>query len=127
MKFPKVTVILVSAALVYVAWDLTRETPDPGDPARFANPAANPVDRSDVADWVMSQVPVLCEDATGVSEGGPAHSTCVEQSEARHSMCRRSIYSTFPEVIRSEAVFRDVTLTMMECLVRQGQKQPVRE
>ncbi|MGM0766760.1 MAG: hypothetical protein ACQEV6_01920 [Pseudomonadota bacterium] len=118
MKFPKATVILVSAALIFVAWDVTREKPDPGDTTRFTNLAEKPVERGAVVDWVLSRIPELCEDTTGEPQGSPAHSECVERSESRNSLCQRAIYSNFPEVIRSEAVFRDVTLTMMDCLVQ---------
>lgn len=118
MKFPKATVILVSAALVYVAWDLTRDQPDAGDPARFANPAANPVKRGEVVDWVVSRIPEHCEDITGDAAGSQAHAGCVERSESRNSLCRRAIYDSFPETIRSEAVFRDVALTMTDCLAQ---------
>lgn len=118
MKFPKATVILVSAALIYVAWDLTRDKPDLSDPGRFANPAANPIERSEVVDWVVSRIPEHCEDTTGESAGSQAHSGCVERSESRNSLCRRAIYDSFPEVIRSEAMFRNVALTMMDCLAQ---------
>ena len=118
MKFPTATVILVSAALIFVAWDMTRDKPDPTDAGRFADLAANPVERGEVVDWVVTRIPEHCEDTTGASAGSQAHSECVERSESRNSLCRRAIYDNFPETIRSEAVFRDVALTMMDCLAQ---------
>ncbi|MBS8240920.1 hypothetical protein DYI22_10450 [Marinobacter lipolyticus] len=118
MKFPKATVILVSAALIFIAWDLTRDKREPGDTSRFTNLASHPAARSEVVDWVISRIPELCVEIAGQPAGSPAHAECVDRSESRHSLCRRAIYGSFPEVIRSEAAFRDVTLTMMDCLVQ---------
>lgn len=117
MKFPKVTVVLVSAALLFVLWEQTQEQPEPVDARRFTNLAVNPVERSVAVDWVVTQIPALCEDATGKSPGADAYSDCVSQSEARTSSCRRAIYDRFPSVIASEAVFRDLSITAMNCLV----------
>ncbi len=118
MKFPKVTVVLVSAALLFVVWEQTREQPEPVDASRFSNVVANPVERSVAVDWVVSQIPELCKDATGgQNRDSSADSNCVKNSEARTSSCRRMVYDRFPAVIASEAVFRDILLTMMSCLV----------
>lgn len=117
MKIPKVTLVLVSAALLFVLWEQTREQPEPVDASRFTNLAANPVERSVAVDWVVTQIPALCEDATGQSRGAEAYSTCVSGAEARTSACRRAIYDRFPSVIASEAVFRDLSITAMNCLV----------
>ena len=120
MKFPKVTVVLVSAALLFVLWEQTRERPPPVDARRFANLADNPVELSVAMDWVVRQLPVLCEDATGQDSDSGAHSTCVSEGETRTSACRRAVYDRFPSVIASEQVFRDVALSAMNCLVPQS-------
>lgn len=120
MKFPIATVILVSAALMFIVWERTRDQPEPVDPGRFANLASDPIERSEVVDWVATQIPVLCEEATGSSSGSEAFSECVERGESRSSTCRRAIYDKFPSIIASEGVFRDVSITMMNCLVPQS-------
>jgi hypothetical protein len=117
MKLPKVTIVLVSAALLFALWEPTREQPEPVDASRFTDLAANPVERSVAMDWVITQIPALCMDATGQNRGAEAHSKCVSESETRTSSCRRSVYDRFPSVIASEAVFRDLTITAMNCLV----------
>ncbi|MEX2473924.1 hypothetical protein [Marinobacter sp.] len=120
MKFPTVTVVLVSAALLFVLWDQTREQPEPVEASRFANLAASPVERSVAVDWVVAQIPALCEEATGQSRGAQAYSECVTDSEARTSTCRRAVYDRFPDVISSKAAFRDLSIAGMNCLVPQS-------
>ena len=117
MKVPKVTVVLVSAALLFVLWDQTREQPDPIDARRLSNLQANPVELSAAVDWIFGQIPDFCSDVTGEGSGATAQSDCVEKAEARTSTCRRMLYDRFPSVVASEAVFRDVSLTAMACLV----------
>ncbi|MEP1217399.1 MAG: hypothetical protein ABJM11_02495 [Marinobacter sp.] len=117
MKFPKVTVVLVSAALLFVVWEQTRERPGPVNASRFTNLQANPVERSVTVDWLVARIPELCEDGTGQRPGTQAHSDCVAESEARISSCRRALYDRFPSVIASETVFRDLSITAMNCLV----------
>lgn len=114
MKFPTVTVVLVAAALMFVLWNQTAEQPEPINPDRFANLAANPVERSLVVDWVAAQVPELCQEAVG--EGADI-SECLDTSKQRSPGCRRELYDRFPAIIASQAVFRDLTLTAMNCLV----------
>lgn len=120
MKFPKATVILVSAALIFVVWEQFREQPDPADSARFKDLASNPVERSEVVDWVVTQIPALCEEASDGDKGNEAYSECVERGESRTSVCRREIYDVFPAIVASDTVFRDVSITMMSCLVPQS-------
>lgn len=122
MKFPKVTVILVLAALAIVAWEQFRQPEEPIDPGRFANVAANPVERSVVIDWVITQIPAQCEDATGQPVGTDVVSQCIERSEKRSSSCRRAMYDRFPDTVASDATFRDLTLTAMDCLVPQSER-----
>ena len=55
MKFPKVTVVLVSAALLFVLWEQTRERPPSVDASRFTNLTVNPVERSVAMDWVVKR------------------------------------------------------------------------
>ncbi|MDF0748669.1 hypothetical protein NLU14_00340 [Marinobacter sp. 71-i] len=117
MKFPKVTVLLVSAALLFVLWEQTRDKPTPVEATRFADLASRPVERSVAMDWVVTQIPTLCEDSTGQRRGADVHSECVIESETRTSACRRAIYDRFPSVIASEDVFRDLSITAMNCLV----------
>ncbi|KPQ00034.1 hypothetical protein [Marinobacter sp. HL-58] len=117
MKFPKVTVVLVSAALLFVLWEQTREQPEAVDASRFTNLAANPVERSVAVDWVITQIPALCEDASGQSRGADAYEQCVSRSETRTSSCRRALYDRFPSVIASDDLFRDLSLSAMNCLV----------
>ncbi|MAI32632.1 MAG: hypothetical protein CMM07_13295 [Rhodopirellula sp.] len=117
MKFPKVTVVLVSAALLFVLWDQTREQPDPIDVNRLTNLRANPVELSAAVDWIFTQIPDFCSDAAGEGSGTKVHADCVEKAEARTSTCRRMLYDRFPSVVASEATFRDVSLTAMACLV----------
>jgi len=117
MKFPKVTVVLVSAALLFVLWEQTRERPQPVGASRFTNLAANPVERSVAMDWVVRQLPALCEDATGQGPGPEGYSACVGEGETRTSACRRAIYDRFPSAIASQDMFRDLSITAMNCLV----------
>lgn len=117
MKFPKVTVVLVSAALLFVLWDQTREQPDPIDANRLTNLRANPIELSAAVDWIFTQIPDFCSDATGEGSGTKVHADCVEKAEARTSTCRRMLYDRFPSVVASEATFRDVSLTAIACLV----------
>lgn len=117
MKFPKVTVVLVSAALLFVLWDQTREQPAPIDASRLSNLRANPVELSAAVDWIFGQIPDFCSDATSEGSETKAYADCVKKAEARTSTCRRTLYDRFPSVVASEAVFRDVSLTAMECLV----------
>ncbi|WP_417543746.1 hypothetical protein [Marinobacter sp.] len=117
MKFPIVTVTLVSAALLFVLWDQTREQPQAVDASRFTNLKANPVKLSTTVDWVITQVPSLCEQATGQAADAEAHANCVKSAEARTSTCRRGVYDRFPSVVASDAVFRDVSITLINCLV----------
>ncbi len=120
MKFPIATITLVSAALIFVVWDQTRDKPDPGDVSRFDNLASDPVERSEVVDWVVTQIPALCEEASDGEKGSEAYSECVERGESRTSVCRREIYDAFPAIVASDTVFRDVSITMMSCLVPQS-------
>lgn len=120
MKFPKVTVVLVSAALLFVLWEQTRERPQPVDARRFTNLAANPVELSVAMDWVVRQLPALCEESVGQGPGSEAHSACVSDGETRTSACRRAVYDRFPDVVASEEVFRDVSITAMSCLIPQS-------
>lgn len=120
MKFPTATVTLVSAALIFIVWNQTRDRPAPSDPSRFTNLTSNPIERSEVVDWVVTQIPALCEEATDRSRGNEAFSECVERSEARNPACRRAIYDKFPGIVATDAVFREVSLTMMSCLVPQS-------
>lgn len=118
MKFPTVTVILVLAALAFVLWDQTREQPQAVGASRFTNLQANPVKLSTTVDWLVTQLPSLCEQATGNAEGSDANANCVKQAKTRTSTCRRSIYDGFPSVVASDAVFRDVSITLINCLVQ---------
>ncbi|MDX1599375.1 MAG: hypothetical protein R3295_11995 [Marinobacter sp.] len=120
MQFPKATVILVSAALIFVAWEHFRDRPDSPDSARFTNLASNPAERSEVVDWVVTQIPELCQEASDGEQGSDAYSECVKRGESRTSACRRQIYDGFPAIIASDRVFRDVSITMMNCLVPQS-------
>lgn len=79
MKFPKVTVVLVSAALLFVLWDQTREQPDPIDANRLTNLRANPVELSAAVDWIFTQIPDFCSDAAGEGSGTKVHADCVEK------------------------------------------------
>ncbi|MCG7198817.1 hypothetical protein MD273_03660 [Marinobacter pelagius] len=117
MKFPVVTVTLVAAALAVVLWEQTREQPEPVDANRFADLATDPVDRNTAVDWVIGQIPSMCEQATGQGAGTDAHSKCVKESKPRSSSCRREVRDRFPSIIASDAVFRDLSITLMNCLV----------
>lgn len=125
MKFPIVTVTLVVAALGYVFWNQTQPDAKQVGAADFANLAASPVDRSAVVDLAISRISDLCEEATANAESSKAHEECVALAESRTSSCRRAVYDRFPDKVRSDAVFRDVSITTMNCLVRQsGVVQP---
>ncbi|MGO1500116.1 MAG: hypothetical protein ACTHWH_02375 [Marinobacter sp.] len=117
MKFPIFTVTLVLASLGFVLWDQTREQSQPADASRFTNLGANPVDLSTTVDWIITQVPSLCEKATGQPKGSEASANCVKQGEARTSTCRRGVYDRFPSVVASDAVFQDISITLIDCLV----------
>lgn len=120
MKFPVVTVTLVSAALLYVLWDQYREQPAPVDPSRFTNLSANPVERGVVVDWAVAQLPELCADATGSAPGSDVHRQCQTRSDKRESACRRAMADRFPDMIASDPVFRDLAISTMNCLVPQS-------
>ena len=125
MKFPIVTVTLVVAALGYVFWNQIQPDPAQVGAADFANLEAKPVDRSAVADLAISRINDLCEEATANANSSEAEDECVALAESRTSSCRRAVYDRFPEKVRSDAVFRDVSITTMNCLVRQsGVVQP---
>ncbi|WP_099092543.1 hypothetical protein [Marinobacter salinus] len=117
MKFPTVTVVLVSAALIFVVWEQTREQPEPIDASRFTRLASDPVERSAVLDYVTARIPELCEEAVGTSKGSEELSMCIESSGAREPACRRAMADRFPGIVASDAVFRDLSITMMSCLV----------
>ncbi|RBW48534.1 hypothetical protein [Marinobacter sp. F3R11] len=117
MKFPVVTVALVSAALVFVLWDQSREQPQVAGAERFTNLESNPVELGMAADWIITQVPSLCEKATGRADGSEAYATCVRKAETRTSTCRRGVYDRFPDTVSSDAVFRDLSITLINCLV----------
>ncbi|MDO3720600.1 hypothetical protein QVZ43_02630 [Marinobacter sp. chi1] len=122
MKFPKVTIILVTAALAFVLWEQSQSPSEPLDASRFQNLPANPAERGVVVDYVVDQIPSLCEQTT---ESSDAREACVEQSESRTSSCRRAVYDRFPEIIASEKMFRDLSINMMNCLMPQsGVVQP---
>lgn len=120
MKFPVVTVTLVTAALIYMVWDQTQEKPGPVDPGRFTDLAANPVERGTVVDWAVDQIPKLCEDAVDAANGSDAHTDCLNRSEKRGPVCRRAMADGFPGMITSEPVFRDLAISAMNCLVPQS-------
>jgi hypothetical protein len=120
MKFPTATIILVSAALIFVLWDQTREQPAPLDASRVANLEAQPVARGLVLDWVTGQVPRLCEEATGERAGGKDHKACLKASRSRQPTCRRAMADQFPGMINAEQIFRNLSVTMMDCLVQQS-------
>ena len=122
MKFPVVTVTLVAGALLYVLWSQYQEPSAPVEPASFTDLTSNPAKRSDVVDLVIGQIPELCSDAVS---GPEAITECVKLAESRTSSCRRVVYDNFPDNVASDAVFRDASITMMNCLVRQsGVVQP---
>ncbi|MFB2822148.1 hypothetical protein [Marinobacter shengliensis] len=120
MKFPIVTVAMVSVALVYVFWGQTQESSDPTDPARFANLQTSPAKSSEVVDWAITQIPALCAQAVGEPAGSDAIQDCEKRAQSRTSTCRRAVYDNFPDRVTSEAMFRDVSISMMNCLVPQG-------
>ena len=120
MKFPTATVILVSAALLFVLWSQMREQPAPLDVDRIANIAAKPVERGRVVDWAVAQVPRLCEEATGGAAGNDEYEDCLKASKSRSSICRRAMADQFPDMIGSEQGFRNLSVTMMDCLVLQS-------
>ncbi|TGN40212.1 hypothetical protein [Marinobacter confluentis] len=120
MKFPTATVILVSSALAFVLWSQTREPAAPLDASRFANLSANPVERGSAVDWITEQLPRLCEEATGLPEDSREHADCMAASESKEPSCRRAMADRFPALIGSEQTFRDLSVTMMDCLVQQS-------
>lgn len=124
MKMPVVTITLVSAALLYVLWDQTREAPATTGADRFSNLAANPVSRGDVLDFVVGRIPDFCREATG-RDSGSEFNDCVQMADSRSSLCRRAMADRFPDNVMSQAVFRDLSITMINCLVPQsGVVQP---
>src|SRR5690554_5192180 len=123
MRFPAVTVVLVAGALLYVLWDQLQDEPAHEDPARYTNLAPSPVKRSNVVDWAVTQTPEVCAKAIGGS--GDRFDDCVEQAESSTSTCRSATYDNFPNNVPSKAVFQDVSISMMNCLVPEsGRVQP---
>lgn len=120
MKFPTATVTLVSAALLFVLWSEMREQPEPLDVDHLADISAEPVARGRIVGWAMEQVPRLCEEATGAAAGNDEYDDCLESSKSRSSICRRAMADQFPSMIGSERGFRNLSVTMMDCLVRQS-------
>jgi hypothetical protein len=120
MKFPTATVTLVSAALLFVLWSQTREQPEPLAVDRLADIAAEPVERGRIVDWAMAQLPRLCEEATGRAAGNDEYDDCLKASKSRSSICRRAMADQFPDMIGSEQGFRNLAVTMMDCLVQQS-------
>ncbi|MEE3169824.1 MAG: hypothetical protein VX324_06830 [Pseudomonadota bacterium] len=117
MKFPKVTVVLVAASLLYVLWHQTRDQAEPIDASRLTNLQANPVELGSAVDWIFSQIPEFCRNGGEVASGTEPYETCIQTAEARTSSCRRMLYDRFPATVASDALFRDMTLTAMECLI----------
>lgn len=122
MKFPTATVILVSAAVLFVLWSQTREPEAPFDATSFNKLSSQPVDRSRVLDWVEKQLPRLCKEATGAEpgEGADDYADCLDAGKAREPVCRRAMADQFPDMIGSEQIFRDLSVTMMDCLVQRS-------
>lgn len=78
----------------------------------------------EVLDFVVSRVPVFCSEATG-RDSGETFNDCVQLANSRSSSCRRTMVGQFPDNVMSEAVFRDLSITMINCLVPQsGVVQP---
>lgn len=114
-KFPIVTVTLVLAALLFVLWDQTREQPQTVDASRFTNLKEHPVKLSTTVDWIITQVPALCGQGNS-KKAESDKARCIKQAEARTSTCRRGVYDRFPSIVASDAVFRDVSITLINCL-----------
>ncbi|HET8850221.1 MAG TPA: hypothetical protein VFM78_10090 [Marinobacter sp.] len=115
MKFPIVTVVLVSAALGVVLWDQSREAPAPVNAARFTDLAQNPVARGVAVDWITDQAPEQCEDGTAFPD--ETRQACLDGIDRRTGSCQRAMADQFPETLRSEAQFRDLSITLLGCLV----------
>ncbi|MDI9244719.1 hypothetical protein [Marinobacter sp. CHS3-4] len=120
MKFPIATVALVSAALAFVFWQYNQAPPAGSEENRFHNLSSNPIERGEVVDWVASQVSDLCVEATGFPSGTEKHGDCVASSESNQPGCRRLAAAEYPPEITSDAAFRDLSTTMMACMVRQS-------
>ncbi|MGC8120245.1 hypothetical protein [Marinobacter sp. VGCF2001] len=116
MKMPVVTITLVCAALAYVLWDQARESSAPAGAGRFSNLAAHPASRSEVLDFMVGRIPGQCTEAVGQASG-PAFNDCAELADSRSSSCRRSMADRLPDNVASEAVFRDLSISMINCLI----------
>jgi hypothetical protein len=116
MKFPIATVVLVSAALGVVLWDQSREAPEPVNAARFINLAENPVARGVAVAWVTEQAPAQCDERAAM---GDDHSRedCLDGIARRTGNCQRAMMDWFPDTLRTEAQFRDLSITLLGCLV----------
>lgn len=117
MKFPYVTVVLVLLALIYVLWDQTRPS-SALDPQRFTDLKANPASASDVLAFFSGQTEGMCYEKTASSstESGE-YDRCIGQAQKREARCLRAVGEGMPDVIRSEAAFRDYGLQLMDCMV----------
>jgi len=119
MKMPFVTITLVSAALVYVLWSELGEQAEPMDSSRFSNLAVSPATRADVVNFIIRQIPAICKDAAGGRESAVLE-RCRQQADSRSSACRRLMIDHFPDAVSSDALFRDLSISMIGCLVPQS-------
>ena len=116
MKFPIVTVVLVSAALGVVLWDQSREAAEPVNAARFTHLAQNPVERGVAVDWITDQAPAQCEDMVEPGDESGLRS-CLNGIKQRTGSCQRAMADRFPDTLGSDAQFRDLSITLLGCLV----------
>lgn len=116
MKFPIVTVVLLSAALGVVLWDQSREVSEPVNAARFTHLAEHPVERGVAVDWITDQAPAQCEDRATFGDEN-ARQACLEGIDRRTGPCQRAMVDRFPDTLGSEAQFRDLSIALLGCLV----------
>ncbi|WP_404362892.1 hypothetical protein [Marinobacter sp.] len=116
MKFPYATVILVAVAIGYMLWDQSRPAMDLS-PSRFTDLRANPATQEEVLAFFTQKAKGLCFEKTEGATDSASFDACMEKAEERRAECKQITSRNMPELIDSQAEFREYGLYLMTCLV----------